>query len=200
MKNGIIWRAACASLLVLTMLNLSACGIRAIPQQKNEVDAAWSEVLNQFQRRADLIPNIVNTVKGYAAHEKEALQAVVEARAKATSTNISAENLNAETMKKFQAAQGTLSSALSKLLLVVERYPDLKASQNFRDLQVQLEGTENRVTIARRRYIEAIKRFNNLVTVPPESFVNSMLYKYEKMPQFQIENEEQKSEAPKVSF
>lgn len=188
--------AAVVGILVLT----TGCGIRAIPQQKNEVDAAWSEVQNQYQRRADLIPNLVNTVKGYAAHEKETLQAVVEARAKATQTKVSAENLTPETMQKFSAAQGALTQALGKLMVVVERYPDLKASQNFQNLQVQLEGTENRVAIARRRYIESIKQFNNLVTVPPESFVNSMFYRYDKKPQFAVENLEEKKEAPKVEF
>lgn len=186
--------------LLLFSLIFSGCGVRKIPQQKNEVEAAWSEVLNQYQRRLDLIPNLVSTVKGYAAHEQETLTAVVEARAKATKVNISADNLNEDTMQQFQAAQGSLTSALAKLMVVVEKYPDLKANQNFRDLQVQLEGTENRVTIARRRYIDTIKQFNNLVTVPPESWTNALFYHFEKKPQFMVDDVESAKQAPKVEF
>lgn len=186
--------------LILSLSLLMSCGIQSIPKQKNEVEAAWAEVLNQYKRRADLIPNLVNVVKGYAKHEKETLSAVVEARAKATKTNVNINDLNPETMKNFQRAQSGLSSALSRLMVVVEKYPDLKANQNFRDLQIQLEGTENRVTIARRRYIESIKVFNNLVTVPPTSWTNSLFYHLEKKPQFTVENEEEVKKAPEVKF
>lgn len=189
-------------LLLLSFCFISACGVRSIPQAKNQVDAAVAEVTNQYKRRADLIPNLVKTVKGYAAHEKEALQAVVEARAKATSTNIDPSKLSPQQIQQFQQAQGSLSQALGKLMVVVEKYPNLKADQNFRDLQAQLEGTENRITVARNRHIEAIKQFNNLVTVPPESFVNSLFYKHEKMAQWTVSDEEktQNEKAPDVNF
>lgn len=146
---------------ILSIL-ISSCGMRSIPMANNEVEATWAEVQNQYKRRTDLIPNLVSTVKGYASHEKDTLQAVVEARAKATAINIDPSKLNAATMKQFSQAQGGLSSALGKLMVVVEKYPQLKANENFRDLQVQLEGTENRITVARNRYIQSIKGFNNL--------------------------------------
>ena len=187
-------------LLFLTTLLLSSCGMQSIPTALNEVDAGWAEVLNQYKRRADLVPNLVATVKGYASHEKETLEGVIQARANATKTNIQIDKLSPEAMPKFSQAQAGLSSALSKLMVVVERYPDLKASQNFRDLQVQLEGTENRITVARNRYIQAVKGFNNLVTVPPTSWYNSVFLKHPKKPQFTVENEEAVKEAPKVSF
>ena len=174
--------------------------MQSIPTALNEIDANWAEVQNQYKRRADLIPNLVQTVKGYATHEKETLEGVVNARAKATSVNLNADQLNANTMKQFQAAQGSLTSALSRLMVVVEKYPDLKASQNFRDLQNQLEGTENRITVARNRYIQAVKQFNNLVTVPPTSWFNSVFLKHDKKPQFQVENLDKVKEAPKVEF
>ena len=174
--------------------------MQSIPTALNEVEAAWSEVLNQYKRRSDLIPNLVNIVKGSAAHEKETLTAVVEARAKATQTQVSADQLTPETMSKFSQAQSGLGSALSRLMVVVERYPDLKANQNFRDLQVQLEGTENRITVARNRYIQTIKEFNNLVTVPPTSWYNALFLKHEKKPQFAVENEEAFKQAPQIEF
>ncbi len=185
---------------IVLMVFLVSCGFRSIPTAKNEVEAKWAEVINQYKRRSDLVPNLVSTVKGYAAHEKETLTAVVEARAKATKTNLNFDNLNPNSLKQFQAAQGKLSSALSKLMVVVEKYPQLKANQNFLALQSQLEGTENRITVARNRYIESIKGFNNLVTVPPESWTNSIMYKFEKKPQFTVENIEEVQQAPKVSF
>lgn len=185
---------------LFSLVLLSACGMQSIPTSQNGVEAAWSEVLNQYQRRADLIPNLVATVQGYAKHEKATLEAVVQARAEATQAKVDVSQLNDATMKRFADAQQGLSSALSRLMVVVEKYPDLKANENFRDLQVQLEGTENRVTVARQRYIEAVNGFNNLVTVPPTSWYNSIFLKLSKKPQFTIENEAQKSEAPKVSF
>ena len=188
-------------LLVLFLLfAATGCGIQSIPRAKNEVEAAWAEVLNQYKRRADLVPNLVETVKGYAKHEKGTLEGVVEARAKALKTTVNVENLNEANLKEFQNAQSGLSAALSRLLVVVERYPDLKANQNFRDLQVQLEGTENRITTARRRYIETIQKFNNYVTVIPTSWTNSLFFHFQKMPQFTIEDEQQKKDAPKISF
>lgn len=186
--------------LALVMVMLSSCGMQSIPTALNEVEAKWAEVQNQYKRRSDLIPNLVSTVKGYASHEKETLQAVVEARAKATSVNVNAAGLNKASMAKFAQAQGGLSSALGRLMVVVEKYPDLKANANFRDLQVQLEGTENRITVARNRYIESIKGFNNLITVPPTSWYNSMFLKHEKKPQFQVENIKEVQNAPKVQF
>ena len=186
--------------LLLVLVSLTSCGWRSIPQSKNEVEAKWAEVLNQYKRRADLVPNLVSSVKGYASHEKETLEAVVNARAKATQTQVNFDNLNAGSLKNFSQAQGALSSALSKLMVVVEKYPQLKANQNFLALQSQLEGTENRITVARNRYIESIKMYNNLVTVPPESWTNSMFYKFEKKPQFTVTNEKEIQEAPKVDF
>ncbi|MCB0414129.1 MAG: LemA family protein [Bdellovibrionales bacterium] len=187
-------------MLVFFMIVQSGCGVRSIPMSKNEVDARLAEVTNQYKRRADLIPNLVKTVKGYASHEKETLEAVVEARAKATSVNIDPTKVSAQQMLEFQQAQGSLSQALGRLMVVVEKYPDLKANQNFRDLQAQLEGTENRITVARQRYIEGIKDFNNLVTVFPTNIANNLFFKYEKMPQWNVENAEDIKKAPEVSF
>ncbi len=186
--------------LGLLMILFTSCGMQSIPTALNEVDAQWAEVQNQYKRRSDLIPNLVSTVKGYASHEKETLQAVVEARAKATSVNVNPGNLNADTLGKFSKAQSGLSSALGRLMVVVEKYPDLKANANFRDLQVQLEGSENRITVARNRYIGSIKAFNNLITVPPTSWYNSLFLKHEKKPQFQVENLQEAQKAPKVEF
>jgi LemA protein len=173
-----------ASLATVAALLFLGCGVQSIPQASNAVDAAWGEVENQYQRRADLVPNLVATVKGYAAHERETLEAVTEARAKATSVNVSASDLDPEKLKKFEQAQGALTSSLGRLLAVAERYPDLKANENFKDLQVQLEGTENRIAIARRRYIESVQAFDNLVTVPPTSWTNALVYHKQPKPQF----------------
>jgi len=188
------------SALLPLLIFLTSCGVQSLPESKNEVEASWAEVQNQFKRRADLIPNLVETVKGYAKQEKETLTEVVEARAKATQTNIPIENLNQDTLNQFSKAQAGLSGALSKLMVVVERYPDLKSNENFKQLQFQLEGTENRITVARNRYIESIKNFNNQVTVPPNSWTNSLFYKFDKMPQYQVENLESVKDAPKVEF
>lgn len=186
--------------VVFLALTLSGCGMQSIPTALNEVEAAWSEVLNQYKRRSDLVPNLVTIVKGYASHEKETLQAVVEARAKATQTNVGPTQLTPKLMNQFSQAQAGLGSALSRLMVVVERYPELKANQNFRDLQVQLEGTENRITVARNRYIQSIKGFNNLVTVPPTSWYNSIFLKHDKKPQFSLENEGEVKKAPDIEF
>lgn len=181
---------------------LTGCGIQSIPQAKNGVDAALAEVTNQYKRRADLIPNLVQVVKGYADHEQETLTAVTEARSKASTMTIDPSKATPQQIEQFQSAQGSLSQALGRLMVVAEKYPDLKADQNFRDLQAQLEGTENRITIARQRYIESIKIFNDLITVPPTSWTNSLMYHHEKMPQWNVTAEEQKTieQAPKVEF
>jgi LemA protein len=173
-----------------------------LPQAKNSTEAALAEVNNQYKRRADLIPNLVNVVKGYAKHEQDTLTAVTEARAQATATTIDPSKVTPEQLLKFQQAQTGLSQALGKLMVVTEKYPDLKADQNFRDLQAQLEGTENRITIARQRYIESIQGFNNLITVPPTSWTNSMMYHFEKMPQWDMTAEEKATaeKAPEVKF
>jgi LemA protein len=186
-------------LLVAALAGLAGCGFQSIPKSENAVAGAWAEVENQYQRRSDLVPNLVQTVKGYAAHERETLEAVVSARAKATSVQLTVDQLTPENMKKFEAAQGELRSALGRLLAVSENYPQLKANENFRDLQAQLEGTENRIAIARRRYIQQVQEFNNLVTVPPTSWTNSLMY--HKAPKAQFTATTQGAEqAPKVDF
>ena len=188
--------------LISSLVLLSSCGIQSLPESKNAVDASLAEITNQYKRRADLIPNFVSTVKGYASHEKEVLVGVTNARAAATQAKIDIGSLSPEKIKEYQQAQGQLSQALGRLMVVSERYPQLKADQNFRDLQVQLEGSENRIAVARGRYIKAIERLNNLVSVPPSSLVNSIFYKYEKMPQWDVDASEKEKiqEAPKVEF
>lgn len=186
--------------LFLSLLMLTSCGMQSIPTALNQVEADWAEVQNQYKRRADLIPNLVNVVKGYAKHEEETLTKVIAARAEASKVTLSANQLNEENMAKFQKAQGQLSQALGKLMMVSERYPELKANENFRDLQAQLEGTENRITVARNRYIESIKNFNNEISVPPTSWYNGMFLHYNKKPQFQVENLQEVQKAPEVKF
>ncbi|MGE3757205.1 MAG: LemA family protein [Pseudobdellovibrionaceae bacterium] len=189
--------------IILSVLPvLAGCGIQAIPQAQNTVDAAVAEVNNQYKRRADLVPNLVQVVKGYASHEKDTLDAVVNARAKATSVNLDPSKATPEQIRSFQNAQGELSQALGKLMMISENYPNLKADTQFRDLQAQLEGTENRITVARNRHIETIKEFNNLVTVPPTSWTNSILYHKEKMPQWDVaeSEKEQIQKPPQVTF
>jgi LemA protein len=184
--------------IIFGSLFLVSCGLQSIPQSNNEVDAAWAEVQNQYKRRTDLIPNLVATVKGYATHEQETLEGVVAARAKATAITIDPKNLTPEKMKEFQEAQSGVSQALGRLMVVSERYPDLKANTNFQGLQVQLEGTENRIAVARQRYIETVKDFNNLVTVFPTSLTNSLIHHLDKKPQFTATEAEQKT--PEVKF
>jgi LemA protein len=191
--------ARALSVLATATLALAGCGYQSIPQSENSVGAAWAEVQNQYQRRADLVPNLVETVKGYAAHEKGTLEAVVNARAKATQVQLNVNDLTPENLQKFEQAQGDLRSALGRLLAVAENYPQLKANENFRDLQAQLEGTENRIAIARRRYIESVQQFNNLVTVPPTSWTNSMFYKKQPKAQFTATTAGAE-QAPKVKF
>lgn len=185
------------SILLISLL-LTSCGLQSIPQSNNNVEATWAEVQNQYKRRSDLIPNLVSTVKGYAKHEQETLTGVIEARAKATAVTVNAKDLNPESLKKFQEAQSGLSQALGRLMVVAEKYPDLKANQNFQGLQAQLEGTENRISVARRRYIESVQEFNNLVTVFPTSLTNSLVHHFEKKPQFTATEAEQAT--PQVQF
>ncbi len=187
---------------VLTMagLLLTSCGINNIPSLEEEAKAQWGQVLNQYQRRADLIPNLVATVKGYAAHEQETLTQVIEARAKATQMSIPKDILNnPAAFTQFQANQGSLGAALGKLMVVVEKYPDLKADKNFLTLQAQLEGTENRISVARRDYIIAVKNFNTEIkTFPGRIWHNVMYSDTEYMQQFEIATEAKT--APKVTF
>lgn len=182
------------------LLGLTGCGYNDFQRLDEQSKAAWSEVLNQFQRRADLVPNLVATVKGEAAFEQETLTRVIEARARATAIQVTPETLNnPEAMQKFQAAQGELGSALSRLMVVSERYPDLKANQGFRDLRVQLEGTENRITVARNRYIQTIQEYNVLARSFPTN-LTAKVFGYDPKPSFAVANEAQISAPPTVDF
>lgn len=185
---------------VLAATLLSGCGYNQFQAKDEAVKAAWAEVVNQYQRRADLIPNLVNTVKGYAAHEKDTLEAVTRARAAATSFQITPEVLNnPEAFQKFQQVQGELSNALSRLMAVSENYPQLKADASFRDLQSQLEGTENRITVARQRYIAAVQDYNITVRSFPTN-LTAMMFGYQAKPSFNVANEKAISTAPTVNF
>ena len=186
--------------VLIAALALSGCGYNEIQQKDEGVKAAWSEVTNQYQRRADLIPNLVATVKGYAQQEQEVLTRVTEARARVGQMQVTPETLNdPAALQRFQQAQGDLSSALSRLLVVVEKYPDLKSDQNFRDLQAQLEGTENRIAVARNRYIKTVQDYNVLVREFPVN-LTAMAFGYKTKPNFTVENEREISTAPKVDF
>lgn len=186
--------------VVLLTSTLSACGYNDFQAKDESIKAAWSEVVNQYQRRADLIPNLVNTVKAYASHEKETLEAVTNARAAATSIQVTPEVLeNPQAFQKFQQAQGELSSALSRLMAVAENYPQLKADNLFRDLQSQLEGTENRISVARQRYIKTVQEYNVLARSFPTN-LTAMMFGYEVKPTFTVENEKAISNAPAVNF
>ncbi|HWU97877.1 MAG TPA: LemA family protein [Oxalicibacterium sp.] len=179
---------------------LTACGYNDFQAKDEATKAAWSEVVNQYQRRADLIPNLVNTVKGYASHERETLEAVTKARAAATSFQITPEVLNnPEAFAKFQQVQGELSSALSRLMAISENYPQLKADTSFRDLQSQLEGTENRITVARQRYIAAVQEYNVLARSFPTN-LTAKIFGYPVKPSFTVENEKAISAPPAVNF
>ncbi len=184
-------------LLMLLATLLSGCGYNSIQQKDEAVKAGWSEVLNQYKRRADLIPNLVNTVKGYAAHEQQVLTAVTEARAKVSQINVNADD--PQSLAQFQAAQGELSGALSRLMVTVENYPNLKADQSFIGLQTQLEGTENRVTVARGRYIELVQDYNTFIRQFPNN-LTAMLFGHKQKPNFTVENERQIQDAPTVDF
>jgi LemA protein len=186
--------------ILLATLALSGCGYNTLQATDEQINAAWSEVLNQYQRRADLVPNLVNTVKGYASHEKEVLESVTQARSRVGGIQATPELVNDEqAFAKFQAAQGELTSALSRLLVVAENYPQLKADANFRDLQAQLEGTENRITVARNRYIKAVQEYNTTVRSFPTN-LTAMVFGMKTKPNFSVENEKAISTAPKVDF
>lgn len=192
------WLAVLA--VMTSMFSLSGCGYNTMQTQDEAANAAWSEVLNQYQRRADLIPNLVNTVKGYATHEEEVFTKVTEARSKVGSMQLSAEDAgNPEKLKQFQQAQGELSGALSRLLVVSENYPQLKADQNFRDLQAQLEGTENRISIARNNYIKAVQTYNTTLRQFPQN-ITAKIFGMQPRANFSVENEGAISNAPAVQF
>ena len=190
----------CRILLVSWMMAFFyACGYNTMQQNEEAVFSAWGNVESNLQRRADLIPNLVEVVKGYAAHERETLEAVINARAKATSVKVSPSDLNnPAAMQQLQAAQGALSSALARLMVVVERYPDLKANQNFQDLQNQLEGTENRINVARQRYNQSVEKFNFSIRKFPNSLTNKLLLQLERKEYFKAEEGAQR--APEVKF
>jgi LemA protein len=186
--------------IVLLATLLGGCGYNTFQSTDEQIKASWAEVLNQYQRRADLIPNLVNTVKGFAAQEQTVLLGVTEARAKVGSIQATPELINdPAAFAKFQAAQGELTSALSRLLAVSENYPQLKSDQNFRDLQAQLEGTENRITVARNRYIQAVKEYNVTVRSFPSN-LTAMMFGYKEKPTFTVENEKEISRPPTVEF
>jgi LemA protein len=195
MKKLLVALMAC-----VTLLGAAGCGYNTIQQEDERVTAAWSDVVNQYKRRADLIPNLVNVVKGYASHEAEVLTKVTEARTRATSLTANASVLtNEEAFKRFQEAQTALSGSLSRLLAIAENYPQLKADANFRDLQAQIEGTENRIAVARTRYIEAVRAYNITVRSFPSN-LTAKLFGYSPKPNFTVENEKELAEPPKVSF
>jgi len=193
------WRQTLALVVLSTLL--SACGVNNLPTYDEQVKSSWSQVENQYQRRADLIPNLVSTVKGYAAHEKETLTEVTNARAKVGSIQVSKNLLeNPQAMQQFQQAQGELGSALKRLLVVSERYPDLKANQNFLALQSQLEGTENRISVARRDFITATQRYNTEIRTFPGKLWHSFLYSDMKLREAYTATTEDAATAPKVTF
>jgi LemA protein len=193
-------RLLSALLLLVATLGLGGCGYNTIQSEDEETKAAWSEVVNQYQRRADLIPNLVATVKGFAQQEQDVLLGVTNARAKVGSIQATPELLNnPEAFAKFQQAQGELTSALSRLLVVTENYPQLKSDQNFRDLQAQLEGTENRITVARQRYIKTVQQYNTTVRQFPVN-LTAMMFGYKAKPNFTVENEAAIAKPPSVDF
>src|SRR5688572_3017905 len=186
--------------MAVVALSLSGCGYNRLQSTDEQIKAAWAEVINQYQRRSDLIPNLVNTVKGFAAQEKDVLLGVTEARSKVSSIQATPELINdPQAFARFQQAQGELSSALSRLLVVVEKYPELKSDANFRDLQAQLEGTENRIAVARNRYIKSVQEYNVTVRSFPSN-LTAMLFGFEPKPQFTVDDEKAISKPPKVDF
>ncbi len=193
-------RKLLAALAALVTLSLAGCGYNTLQSSDEQIKASWSEVLNQYQRRADLVPNLVNTVKGFAAQEKEVLLGVTNARAKVGSIQATPELINSpEAFAKFQAAQGELSGALSRLLVVSENYPQLKSDANFRDLQAQLEGTENRIAVARNRYIKSVQEYNVTVRSFPSN-LTAMAFGYKAKSNFAVDNEREIAKPPKVDF
>jgi len=189
-----------AAMIVLAAAALSGCGYNDIQRNDEQVKSAWSEVLNQYQRRADLVPNLVNTVKGFAAQEQQILTQVTEARSRVGSIQATPELLNDEAaFRRFQQAQGAMTNALSRLLLVVENYPQLKSDANFRDLQAQLEGTENRIAVARNRYIKTVQEYNVLIRQFPVN-LTAMMFSYQTKPNFSVEDEKAIAKPPAVDF
>jgi len=187
--------------MMMGLLASTGCGYNDLQGLDEDTKAAWSEVVNQYQRRADLIPNLVNTVKGYAAHERETLESVVQARAKATGIQVTPEMLrDPAAFEQFQKAQQSLSSALGRLIAVAENYPNLKADQNFRDLQSQLEGTENRIAVARKRYIEKVAEFNKMVRYFPTNLTAKFLLHMDEKPNFTVADEKAVAKPPEVKF
>ena len=186
--------------VLVAALGLGGCGYNTMQAGDQQIKASWAEVVNQYQRRADLVPNLVNTVKGFAAQEQQVLLGVTNARSRVGSIQATPELVNdPAAFQKFQAAQGELTSALSRLMVVVEKYPNLKSDQNFRDLQAQLEGTENRITVARNRYIKSVQEYNTTVVQFPMN-LTAMMFGFKEKPQFTVENEKGISTAPNVDF
>lgn len=195
------WKAMAIGIVITSAVSVSGCGYNDLQGLDEDTKAAWSEVMNQYQRRADLIPNLVATVKGYAAHEKEALEGVVNARAKATGIQVTPEVLkDPAVFQSFQAAQSGLTSALGRLIAIAENYPNLKADQNFRDLQSQLEGTENRITVARKRYIDRVAEYNKMVRFFPTNLTARFLLNLEERPNFTVADESAVAKPPEVKF
>ncbi len=194
------WHSFLMIMLAPIVLSLAGCGYNAIQTQDEQVKASWSEVLNQYQRRADLVPNLVNTVKGYANQEREVLTSVTQARAQVGSIRATPELISdPQAFAKFEAAQGQLTSSLSRLLVVSENYPQLKSDANFRDLQAQLEGTENRITVARNRYIRSVQAYNTTLRVFPSN-LTARAFGYQERPNFSVSNEAEISKPPRVDF
>jgi LemA protein len=201
MMGGTWWKQMVIALAMISTLSVSGCGYNDLQGLDEDTKAAWSEVINQYQRRADLIPNLVATVKGYAAHEKETLEGVVNARAKATGIQVTPEVLKDQAaFEAFQKAQAGLTSALGRLIAIAENYPNLKADQNFRDLQSQLEGTENRITVARKRYIDRVAEYNKMVRYFPTNLTAKFLLHLEERPNFTVADENAVAKPPEVKF
>ena len=198
LRRAVLRRAGLrASVLALAALLLSGCGYNTIQQKDEAVNAAWSQVLNVYKRRADLVPNLVASVRGYASHEREVLTAVTEARSRVGSINVNADD--PASIEQFQQAQGELQSAIGRLLVVAENYPQLKANQNFLQLQAQLEGTENRITVERQRYIQAVQDYNTYIRSFPQN-LTAMMFGHDQKPNFTVENEREIQDAPSVDF
>ena len=198
LRRAVLRRAGLrAGVLALAALLLSGCGYNTIQQKDEAVNAAWSQVLNVYKRRADLVPNLVASVRGYASHEREVLTAVTEARSRVGSINVNADD--PASIEQFQQAQGELQSAIGRLLVVAENYPQLKANQNFLQLQAQLEGTENRITVERQRYIQAVQDYNTYIRSFPQN-LTAKLFGYAPKPNFSVENEAELAEPPTVDF
>lgn len=195
------WKKTVMTLAMISILSVFGCGYNDLQGLDEDTKASWSEVLNQYQRRADLIPNLVATVKGYAAHEKETLEGVVNARAKATGVQVTPEVLkDPAAFEAFQKAQAGLTSALGRLIAIAENYPNLKADQNFRDLQSQLEGTENRITVARKRYIDRVAEYNKMVRYFPTNLTAKFLLHLDERPNFTVADENAVAKPPEVKF